>query len=355
MLSSSTFAPHLSYFIALLLCTLMCFATPAMSREQAVILQYHHVSDDTPTSTSISPAQFRKHLDWLADNDFQVLPLPEIVATLRTGDRFAQDRVVALTFDDANRSVCDVAWPVLKQRGLPFTVFINSEAIEQGHQFQCTWEQLAAMQQSGLMTPANHTHTHLHMLSTPDVNTDAWRDRMRAEIQQAQDLISHKVGNASMLFAYPYGEYNRALAQLVTNMGYTGFGQHSGAVGRLSDFSALPRYPASGQFAKLESLRTKLLSLPFPGRFVPQNDNPIAVDGPHNPPALVIEAESESALAGVNCFNAQGQPLPVKRDANTLTVRADEALSAGRHRYTCTRASNQQGRFHWLSHQWLVE
>ena len=36
----------------------------------AVILQYHHVSDTTPKSTSISPAQFELHLHYLKNNDF---------------------------------------------------------------------------------------------------------------------------------------------------------------------------------------------------------------------------------------------------------------------------------------------
>ncbi len=358
-------APHLNLFTtktswrhalcALAVAALTLTGQPAWAQSHAVVLQYHHVSHNTPASTSIPPEQFIKHLDWLADKGFSIRPLPEIVRTLRNGQGFDHDRVAALSFDDANRSLCDTAWPELQRRNLPFTVFINTEAVEQAHTFQCSWEQLAQMYQSGLMTPANHTHTHLHMISADDLNSPAWLARMRAEIERAQELIASKVGAASKLFAYPYGEYNRALAQLVHRMGYIGFGQHSGALGPHSDFTGLPRFPASGQFASLESLSTKLLSVPFPARFVPQSDNPISAHSDNNPPVLHIEADTPNTLSGINCFNAQGEPLTITRSPNRLAVQAAATLSPGRHRYTCTRASEQQGRFHWLSFQWLVE
>ena len=47
--------------------------------QAAVILQYHHVSNETPESTSISPQQFEAHLQYLADNHFNVVPLSELM------------------------------------------------------------------------------------------------------------------------------------------------------------------------------------------------------------------------------------------------------------------------------------
>jgi peptidoglycan/xylan/chitin deacetylase (PgdA/CDA1 family) len=322
----------------------------------AVILQYHHVSTTTPQSTSISPDKFKDHIHWIKDNNFQVLALPELIKTLKNNRYFSRDKVIAITFDDANSSVCDIAWPILEKHQLPFTLFISTEAIEKGYQSQCSWSQLRDMATSGLMTPANHSHQHLNMISSEiSSGSSNWKQAMREDILKAQTLIEDKVGNASRLFAYPFGEYNAALATLVTELGFTGFGQHSGAIGHQSDFSALPRFPASGQFADLDTLATKLLSLAFPAKFLASTDNPIQIDSADNPPILTLIFSDNSLLNSTRCYNSAGQALPIQIDDTKLIVAANNKLDSGRHRYTCTSKSNIDKRFYWLSHQWLIE
>ena len=64
-----------------------------------VILQYHHISDTTPASTSTSPERFGMHLAYLEKHDFDVVPLEQLVQILRSGQPLP-DRSVAITFDD---------------------------------------------------------------------------------------------------------------------------------------------------------------------------------------------------------------------------------------------------------------
>src|SRR5690554_4327212 len=52
---------------------------------QAVILQYHHVSTQTPPSTSLSLEDFSTHMHYLKDNGFTILPLEDVVHALRSG------------------------------------------------------------------------------------------------------------------------------------------------------------------------------------------------------------------------------------------------------------------------------
>ncbi len=340
-------------FAALILLLLSLGFSSVAAQSSAVILQYHHVSHDTPPDTSVTPEQFIQHLNWLEKEDFSILALPDIVETLKKGKSFTQDKVVGISFDDAGLSVCDTAWPILQKRQLPFTVFINTEPVEKNYRSQCSWKALKRMAESGLMTVANHTHRHLHMISA-EVSQNPDPSLTRQEITVAQDLLKSRLGQVSHLFAYPYGEYNRALAELVTELGYAGFGQHSGAIGPYSDFSALPRFPASGQHADLKSLSVKLLSLPLPARAEPQSDNPVHLSGKDNPPTLhltLLEPMSHS----LNCFDASGQAIHTTQKGLHIEVVSPKALSLGRHRYTCTARSETPGRFYWLSHQWLVE
>jgi hypothetical protein len=211
------------------------------------------------------------------------------------------------------------------------------------------------MYESGLMTPANHSHQHLNMISGSLLKNKEWVKLMRDEVVKAQDLIEQRIGNASMLFAYPYGEYNAALSTLITQLGFTGFGQQSGAVGHHSDFSGLPRFSASGQFANLESLSTKLYSLAFPASVLASTENPIMFDGQNNPPSLKVSFSEINLLSTTNCYNSSGQSLPVKIERNSLIVHSARKLEPGRHRYTCTSKSSIPNRFYWYSHQWLVE
>lgn len=331
-------------------------SVPAVANNSAVVLQYHNVGVDTPDTTSISPKTLELHIQWLKDNNFTILPLSKVVSTLRKKKEFKTDRVVAITFDDANISVCDTAWPILKKHKIPFTLFISTESIERKFTSQCSWENLKEMVKSGLMTPANHSHQHLNMVSGELFKSPAlWRSTMHQEIAIANDLIASNLGIKSSLFAYPYGEYNAELSSLVTQLGFTGFGQHSGAIGHLSDFSALPRFPASGQHANLDTLSVKLLSLPFPAKYHVENDNPISINGKHNPPKLIIETNDPYILKNSQCFNAYGERMVTVIEDNNIVVQAPSALSAGRHRYTCTCKSPNSERFFWLSQQWLIE
>lgn len=321
----------------------------------AAILQYHHVSDSTPPSTSVTPQMFVAHLDWLEDNHFIILPLDKVISTLQAGKSFEHNRVVSITFDDANLSVCDEAWPILKKREIPFTLFINSGPLEKGFSSQCSWDDLKAMQDSELMIAGNHAHSHLYMIRDMHKQSQsAWENTMREEILKTERLIEKHLGIKTDYFAYPYGEYNTELEALVKELGYIGFGQHSGAVGHESDFLGLPRFPASGQFAKLETLSTKLNSLAFPAEVKALSENPIALNAKNNPPILQLTLKQD--LKNVNCFDSStGEQIPTQREGNVIITKNEHPLTEGRHRYNCTSASNEAERFYWISHQWVVE
>ncbi|MDX1696620.1 MAG: polysaccharide deacetylase, partial [Ketobacteraceae bacterium] len=74
---------------------MLCLAISPLS-QAAVILQYHHVSDETPPITSISPALFKAHLKYIKDNGFSVWPLTKLVSALQAGEEIP-DKVVSIT------------------------------------------------------------------------------------------------------------------------------------------------------------------------------------------------------------------------------------------------------------------
>ncbi|HBY85746.1 MAG TPA: polysaccharide deacetylase, partial [Colwellia sp.] len=70
-------------YLLQILVSVVLLLSIAFSSHAAVILQYHHVSDSTPASTSISPKQFEVHLQYLKDNNFKVVALSELIEGIK--------------------------------------------------------------------------------------------------------------------------------------------------------------------------------------------------------------------------------------------------------------------------------
>ena len=252
-------------FGLLLMLSVVGAAVPAAEdhADHAVVLLYHHVADDTPASTSVRPDRFAEHLDWLAVNGYRVLALDELLGRLKTG-RAVPDRAVAITFDDAWVSVHDVAAPMLAERGWPFTVFVNTDAVDAGEGPVMNWDQLRALEARG-GSLGSHSATHAHMPARRDGESKTdWRRRIDADLARAAARIEEKTGQVARAFAYPYGEDSAALAERVARVHEFALVQRSGAVGPGSDFLAVPRFPLAVGFDGLDRLERAVRARPLP-------------------------------------------------------------------------------------------
>ena len=92
---------------------------------------------------------------------------------------FLKPGEVVLTFDDGFEDVYDNAFPLLRERGIPFVLYLSTLPIETGEPLNLhypearplMWDQINEMIDSGLVTVGAHTHTH------PDLRTLAcWRE-----------------------------------------------------------------------------------------------------------------------------------------------------------------------------------
>lgn len=335
---------------------LMLFAS-ARTVEAAVVLQYHHVSDSTPRATSISPALFREHMKYIEAAGFAVRPLEDLTRALAAGDTLP-DKTVAITFDDGYESVYTEAFPVLREYGWPFTVFVNSRPLDQRLTQFVSWEQLREMAQAGA-TIANHSWTHPHMVRrAPGESETQWRKRMSAEILQTEERITEATGQAHQIFAYPYGEYDTATQALLAELGFVAFAQQSGPLAPIDDPQALPRFPFGGPYGTLSDFKVKVGTLPMPlekvevlgdGRSIADTLLPQSV----NRPELRLTFGDAGTARRVQCFASGQGAIPLKVDGRTVIARAAESLPVGRSRYNCTAASGEAGRYHWYSRAFI--
>jgi peptidoglycan/xylan/chitin deacetylase (PgdA/CDA1 family) len=325
-----------------------------------VILQYHHVSETTPFTTSISPDQFKLHLQWLEENDFRILPLSEIIKRLNSREPLA-DKTAAITFDDGYSNVYENAYPLLKKRGWPFTIFVNTGPVDQEYKSHINWGQIKEMMANGANI-ANHSITHPFMLRRKENETkQQWLQRLRHEVVYAETRIREQTGKSEKLFAYPYGESSEEIKNLLEELGYIAFGQHSGPIGYHSDFLNLPRFAFAGNYSDIKSFADKMLSLPMSIVKVSAQGN--SQDGfvpfDVSTPQLHLTFSHPVKAAQLNCFaSGQGRINVRQSGANSVEIIPNKSIPVGRSRFNCTSLLPSTGatgpnRYHWYSYQWV--
>lgn len=346
----------LSYavFIFSLVAALFVQAAPSdkqfNDQSSAVILLYHHVSAQTPASTSVSPEVFKEHMSYLAEH-FTVLPLPDVINALKNNQPLP-DKTIAVTFDDGFENILSNGHEIMQALSLPYTIFINPGEIGK-QKSQLTWQQVKQMHEDGVDF-ANHTLDHLHMLNRLEGESEStWLDRVWQNVEEAEAQISEHTGESLKYLAYPFGEFNQRLAERVKQAGYIGFGQHSGGVGPISNFAALPRFPAAGPYASMKSLKVKMASLAMPVQSQSLQNPELATNKLEGSQSITVDHQ-DVRLTQAACY-FQGKSLPIDVKNNTLSYSLNHTLPVGRSRVNCTAPSaSEPGRYYWYSQPFFV-
>ena len=243
-----------------------------------LVLCYHNVvagADADPADTlglHMPVATFARQMRWLADT-YEVVSLSELVSRFANGGTLRH--LAAVTFDDGYRGVFEYAWPLLRDLGIPATVFVianapeheerfwwedpevlrayspdrrrdwltilrgDSEAIahslasEDSHQARrpppawrtpATWPTITEAARSGLQLGV-HSATHRTLPVLNEVE-------LQHEVVNSREMIRSRTGVTPEFFAYPYGLWNDRVRDAVRAAGYRAaftleFGPHS--------------------------------------------------------------------------------------------------------------------------------
>jgi peptidoglycan/xylan/chitin deacetylase (PgdA/CDA1 family) len=111
-----------------------------LSRNRLTVICYHRVlrTDDErfqgykPT-ISASQEAFTQQMDYLRAN-YDPISLKDLVAAVDDGHRLPP-RPVLVTFDDGYRDNAEVAWPIMRERGVPVVIFLATDHIGTGKPF----------------------------------------------------------------------------------------------------------------------------------------------------------------------------------------------------------------------------
>lgn len=230
------------------------------------VLIYHRVGGGSSDELDLEPEMFAAQLDVLSDHD--VVSLDTALDRLDAGDSRPS---VALTFDDGYVDVHTHAWPLLRERRLPFTVYLASSFVGEALLWEgstrgspgtaLSWSQLEEFVSSGLATVGNHTHTHPRpeRLSAADIDACT------------RTVVTHLGVDPPRHFAFPWGievpELRADLAKRFRSAVTGSVGRNQAGADRL----ALRRVPVR-RSDPLEFFAAKLT-----GRLLPERGYDLAV------------------------------------------------------------------------------
>lgn len=232
-------------------------------RRGGVILCYHNVVPDADAVRApagglhMARAIFERQLRWLTAH-YTIVALDELVVRIERGRPLRG--VAALTFDDGYAGVFDVAWPLLRELGIPATVFVVAGAPDSADEFwwdhpavaeaeadgrrdfwlsalrgdraailatvgapalpavipdacrPASWRAIAEAAAEGLSIGV-HSATHR---SLPQLDDRELGD----EIRVSRETIQAKLNLLPTTFAYPYGAWDDRVRQAVRAAGY---------------------------------------------------------------------------------------------------------------------------------------
>jgi peptidoglycan/xylan/chitin deacetylase (PgdA/CDA1 family) len=195
------------------------------SRERDVlVLGYHAVSETWPAALSVTPADLRRQLTLLLARGYVGSTLHDAL----TAD--GSHPTLVVTFDDAYRSVLELAYPVLESLRVPATIFVVTDFADDGRELEwpgiAHWRdtphrgELRGLGWSDLEELVNnrwevgsHTRTHPRLTQLDDEALDR-------ELRESREACERSLGRPCRSLAYPYGDFDARVVRAAASAGY---------------------------------------------------------------------------------------------------------------------------------------
>jgi len=310
-----------------------------------ITLMYHRFNENKYPSTNIKNEIFIEHLKEIDNLQIEFITFEKFEKIINTA---IDKSYLLLTIDDAFESFYLNAWPVLKNKKIPFILFVSTREV--GKYGYMTWEQIKEIAANDLVTIGNHSHSHDYLIDWKD-------DRIKSDLETSDKIFKKKLGYSPKIFSYPFGEYSSNLKKIVKDLNFKfAFGQHSGVIDPTKDFLELPRFPINEKYGELKRFKSILKTLPFPYKSItPKNRY---INNSNNPPEVKIKFfENLINIKNINCYSNEGniwRKSDIKfLNENELIIILKEKFKSERGRINCSLWV-EEGKWRWLGIQYVV-
>ena len=310
-----------------------------------ISLMYHRFEENKYPSTNIRINDFIKQLKIIEENNIEFVNPRNFEVDLKEKKK---KRKILLTIDDAFLSFYENAWPILKEKKIPFILFVNTREI--GSFNYMSWEQIKMISKENFVEIGNHSHSHEYLV-------DEKNDFIKNDIKKSMDILKEKLGKNSDFFSYPFGEYSLNFKNIIQSLGFKyAFGQHSGVIDETKNFYELPRFPINEKYGELKRFRSLTKTLPFKyKKIIPEEKYLLDIK---NPPVVKIEFfENIKNLKLLNCYSNEGDKWRQSKikfvKNNILEISIIEKFIGERGRINCS-LKDSSGFWRWLGIQFVV-
>jgi len=188
------------------------------------VICYHAVSPGWDADLSVRPEALERQLALLSGRGYRGATFSRAVTEPPAR------RTVAVTFDDAYRSVIELARPILEEFGFPGSVYVPTafagseqpmswpgidawKGTEHERELvPMSWDELSELANAGWEI-GSHTRTHPHLTELDD-------EQLRAELSESRAECEDELGLPCDTIAYPYGDVNERVVTAARAAGY---------------------------------------------------------------------------------------------------------------------------------------
>ncbi len=218
--------------------------TPIDLNAQVLVFCYHRFEDRPKDSLAIKPAEFEAQMQAIKDAGIEVISMEDFLAW-RRGEKSIPPKSAVISIDDGYISGYNVAWPVLKKFGYPFTMFVYTDYIRGGARSggqSMSWEQLAEMRDAGVDIQS-HTVSHSALNAKKGKTEEQYREWLTNELAGSKKILEDKLGIQVKALAYPYGLHNETVRAVAKEAGYeAAFTVYGQRIAHGSDPTMVGRY-----------------------------------------------------------------------------------------------------------------
>ena len=287
------------------------------------VLMYHRIGDDRYPSTNISQELFEKHIEYLVEENINVLPITELSKYLKKEINLT-NKTVFITIDDAYKSFFQNGFPILKKNKLPFSIFVSTNYVsnEDDSDFM-SWSMLKEVSSNnGLIL--NHSKSHESLVGM-DLQI------LKKEIEQNQIEIEKKIGTQPKIFSYPYGESSKSIEEVIKILNYEiAFSQHSAPIHLDQNKYRLPRYALNDEFGSLKRFKMIIQTKPLE-IFESSFDDSIV-----NTDELDFSFLTKFPSELINCFVNNSAAMIKKDEGERVSLYLSKLKNGVRYRINCT-------------------
>ena len=298
------------------------------------VLMYHRFNESKHPATNISLEVFEQQIEYLVNNNFNVLPLTQLVMFLKNNKKIP-NKSVFITIDDAYKSFYKYGFPILKKFKLPFSIFVSSDFISSNDNSDfMNWAMLREISKNqGLIL--NHTKNHESLLNIQ-------LHDLSKNITENQRIIERKLGTHPKIFSYPYGESNIEIEEVIKNLNYQiAFSQHSSPISKNDNLFRLPRFALNEEFGDLERFKQILELKPLTIENLSFEDTIFNTDN------LQLSFESKIPSKDINCVVNNLASLKKESIGYVSHLNIKNLKLATRYRINCTH-TNKKGDIFWF-------